>query len=230
MKTILIIDDEKDMVRLLQDTLEGKGYNVFTADDGDTGILLARKQPDLIILDIMMPGTDGFEVCRQIRDVVLCPILFLSAKQYEQDRIKSLAIGGDDYIGKPFSLLELLAKIEAHLRREERAMLLNAQGGRRLLHFKNATVDLQSRQLRVNEHILPLTKKEFDIAEFLALHPGQVFSKDQMYEKIWGYDAEGDANTVAEHVKNIRAKIAEADRDATYISTVWGIGYKWEKS
>ncbi len=230
MKTILIIDDEKDMAGLLQDTLEGRGYNVLTAYDGTTGITLARKQPDLIILDIMMPGMDGFEVCRQIRDVVLCPILFLSAKQYEQDRIKSLAIGGDDYIGKPFSLLELLAKIEAHLRREERAMLLNAHSARRLLHFKSATIDLQSRQLLIGTKAIPLTKKEFDIAEFLALHPGQVFSKDQMYEKIWGYDADGDASTVAEHVKNIRAKLAEADPDAAYISTVWGIGYKWEKS
>lgn len=229
MKTILIIDDEKDLVALLRDTLEGKGYNVLTAHDGESGVLLARKQPDLIILDIMMPGLDGFEVCRQIRDAVFCPILFLSAKQYEQDRIKSLAIGGDDYIGKPFSLLELLAKIEAHLRREERSLLLNAQGGRRLLHFRNATLDLQARQLLISGKALPLTKKEFDIAEFLALHPGQVFSKDQMYEKIWGYDAEGDANTVAEHVKNIRAKLGEADSGQSYISTVWGIGYKWEK-
>lgn len=229
MKTILIVDDEAALVDLLKDTLEPKGYRVWTAHDGAAGVELAMKQPDLIILDIMMPEVNGFDVCRQIRDTVPCPILFLSAKQYETDRIKGLAIGGDDYIVKPFSLAELTAKIEAHLRREERSMLMGGMSQRKTLHYKHLTIDIQARQLLLHARPVVLTKRELEIVEFLSLHPGQIFSKEQIYEKIWGFDAEGDANTVAEHVKNIRAKLAEYDPDTDYIATVWGIGYKWQK-
>ncbi len=176
-----------------------------------------------------MPEVDGFDVCRRIRDEVLCPIIFLSARQSETDRIKGLALGGDDYVVKPFSLGELMARVEAHLRRENRAVYLNTCGRRTLINFKNLTVDLKGRQVRINGRLIALTKIEFDIVELLSLHPGQVFSKDQIYEKIWGYDAEGDSSTVAEHVKNIRAKFAKADPHTEYISTVWGIGYRWEK-
>ena len=229
MSKILIIDDEEDLVTLLKDSLESRGHIVLTSYDGESGIKKAQEQPDIIILDIMMPGIDGYEVCRRIRDVVLCPIIFLSAKQSETDKIKGLALGGDDYIIKPFSLNELIARIEAHLRREKRAVFLNNSNKRVLISFGKLSVDLKSRQVKINDNIITLTKREFEILELLLMHPGQVFSKEQIYEKVWGYDAEGDSSTVTEHVKNIRAKIAEFDRDIEYISTVWGIGYRFNK-
>ncbi|MGF7429458.1 response regulator transcription factor [Thermoanaerobacterium thermosaccharolyticum] len=229
MSKILIIDDEKEIVDLLKDSLERKGNTVLTAYNGKEGIEKAKEMPDLIVLDIMMPDIDGYEVCRKIRDTVICPIVFLSAKQSEMDRIKGFALGGDDYVVKPFSLKELLARIDAHLRREKRAILLNEEGKRALLNFKNITIDLKSREVTVNGNPIGLTKKEFDVLELLSLHPGQVFSKEQIYEKVWGFDAEGDTTTVTEHIKNIRAKIENLDPDTEYIKTVWGIGYKWEK-
>ncbi|WP_434577450.1 response regulator transcription factor [Thermoanaerobacterium thermosaccharolyticum] len=229
MSKILIIDDEKEIADLLKDSLERKGNTVLTAYNGKEGIEKAKEMPDLIVLDIMMPDIDGYEVCRKIRDTVICPIVFLSAKQSEMDRIKGFALGGDDYVVKPFSLKELLARIDAHLRREKRAILLNEEGKRALLNFKHITIDLKSREVMVNGNPIGLTKKEFDVVELLSLHPGQVFSKEQIYEKVWGYDAEGDTTTVTEHIKNIRAKIENLDPDTEYIKTVWGIGYKWEK-
>ncbi|PHO08495.1 DNA-binding response regulator [Thermoanaerobacterium thermosaccharolyticum] len=229
MSKILIIDDEKEIVDLLKDSLERKGNTVLTAYNGKEGIEKAKEMPDLIVLDIMMPDIDGYEVCRKIRDTVICPIVFLSAKQSEMDRIKGFALGGDDYVVKPFSLKELLARIDAHLRREKRAILLNEEGKRALLNFKQITIDLKSREVMVNGNPIGLTKKEFDVLELLSLHPGQVFSKEQIYEKVWGFDAEGDTTTVTEHIKNIRAKIENLDPDTEYIKTVWGIGYKWEK-
>lgn len=230
MSRILIIDDEEDLVHLLKDSLEGKGHQVFTAYDGETGVKKARvQQPDLIILDIMMPGMDGYEVCRKIRDEVLCPILFLSAKQSEADKLRGLALGGDDFLIKPFSLKELMARIEAHLRREQRAIFLNQSHQRVWIHVGKLSVDLKSRQAKIDGNDLPLTRREFDILEFLLMHPGQVFSREQIYEKVWGCDAEGDSSTVTEHMKNLRAKIAAFDPDTEYISTVWGIGYRFEK-
>ncbi|SET14561.1 response regulator transcription factor [Anaerobranca gottschalkii] len=229
MNKILIIDDEEDLVILLKDSLESRGHIVLAAYDGENGIRKAQEQPDIIILDIMMPGVDGYEVCRKIRDAVLCPIIFLSAKQSETDKLKSLALGGDDYLIKPFSLNELLARIDAHLRREKRAIFLNNLNKRVLINFGRLSVDLKSRQVKINDNIISLTKREFEILELLLMHPGQVFSKEQIYEKVWGYDAEGDSSTVTEHVKNIRAKIAEFDCDTEYISTVWGIGYRFNK-
>jgi DNA-binding response OmpR family regulator len=228
MKTILVIDDEQSLTDLLRDTLTRKGYTVWTAGDGESGMRLAADQPDLILLDIMMPGADGYDVCRAIRDTVWCPIIFISAKRYEKDRIQALALGGDDYINKPFSLQELTAKIEAHLRREDRARERDRTASQRRLSFGKISVNLQGRELTVAGKPVALTRKQFEIVELLCLHPGQVFSKEQMYEKLWGYDADGDASTITEHVKNIRARLADADPDTHYIATVWGIGYRWE--
>lgn len=229
MSKILIIDDEEDLVALLKDSFENKGHIVLAAYDGENGIKKAKKQPDIIILDIMMPGIDGYEVCRKIRDTVLCPIIFLSAKQSETDRLKGLALGGDDYLLKPFSLKELLARIDAHLRREKRAVFLNSSNRRVLINFGHLSVDLKSRLVKINDNTISLTKREFDILELLIMHPSQVFSKEQIYEKVWGYDAKGDSSTVTEHMKNLRAKIAEFDPKTEYISTVWGIGYRFNK-
>ena len=229
MSKILIIDDETDLVMLLEDELKAKGHEVLTAYDGQKGIELSRKQPDLIILDIMMPGMDGFEVCRAIRDDVLCPVIFLSARQSETDKIRGLTLGGDDYITKPFGLQELMAKIEADLRRERRSQYMNAENKRSKLYFEKLCLDMRERTVRVDGKDIDLTKREYDIVELLALHAGQVFSREQIYEKVWGYDSEGNSSTVVERIKKIRAKFSAA-ADKEYISTVWGIGYKWKKT
>ena len=229
MSRILIIDDEKELVQLLQDELTARGHEVLAAYDGNDGVALARRQPDLILLDIMMPGKDGFEVCRAVRDEVACPILFLSAKQSEADRVRGLSIGGDDYIVKPFGLRELLARIDANLRREKRVRSIDAVSRRTRLCFGTLNLDLKERAVRIDETVIGLTRREYDIVELLAMHSGQVFSREQIYEKIWGYDAEGDSSTVVEHVKKIRAKFSAADPDTEYVSTVWGIGYKWNR-
>ena len=229
MSKILIIDDEKELVMLLADELKSRGHQVLSAYNGEMGIELARKQPDLIILDIMMPKIDGFEVCNAIRDDVLCPIIFLSAKQSEADKIKGLNLGGDDYIVKPFGLKELLAKIEANLRREKRSQYINEENKRKKLYFQKLSIDIKERSVKIDNNDVLLTKLEYNIVELLALHAGQTFSREQIYERIWGYDSDGDSTTVVEHVKKIRAKFAEIEPDTEYISTVWGIGYKWNR-
>jgi DNA-binding response OmpR family regulator len=223
---ILIADDEEDMVSFIKDTLTSDGYEVFVAYNGEQAVTYAAMQPDLILLDIMMPGLNGYEVCRKIRDTVGCPIIFLSALQGEVDKIKGLALGGDDYLTKPFSMKELRMRIQAHLRREKRAISLS---NRAFLRHGNIAIDLKGHEVYVNNKQINFTKREFDIIEFLALNPGMVFSKDYIYEKVWGYDANGDSAGVAEHIKKIRAKLNESDPELEYISTVWGVGYKWER-
>ncbi|MCC0632548.1 response regulator transcription factor [Clostridioides sp. ZZV15-6388] len=229
MSKILIVDDERELVALLEKKLKSKGHEVLIAYNGNDGIELAKKQPDLIILDIMMPGADGFEVCSTIRDDVVCPIIFLSAKQSETDKIKGLTLGGDDYIVKPFGLRELMARIEANLRREKRSQYINTENKRPKMYFGKLCLDIQERAVKIDGEDVHLTKREYDIVELLALHAGQVFSREQIYEKVWGYDSEGEDSTVVERVKKIRAKFSVVTPKIEYISTVWGIGYKWNK-
>ncbi|MCX8128853.1 MAG: response regulator transcription factor [Clostridia bacterium] len=223
---ILIADDEEGIISFIKDALICEGYEVMTATNGDQAVSCAMKHPDLIILDIMMPGKDGYEVCQAIRDIVSCPIIFLSALQSESDKIKGLAIGGDDYLTKPFSLRELKVRIQAHLRREKRT---SSVLHKTFLKYRNLAIDLKGREVFCKDNKIVFTKREFDIIELLALHPGITFSKDQIYEKVWGYDAMGDSAGVAEHVKKIRSKLNAADSQNEYISTVWGVGYKWER-
>lgn len=223
---ILIADDEEGIVSFIKDSLLAEGYTVLIAYDGEQAVKYAMQRPDLIILDVMMPCLNGYEVCKKIRDIVDCPIIFLSALQSEADKIKGLSLGGDDYLTKPFSLRELKMRIHAHLRREKRAV---SMGNRTLLRFANLVIDLTGHEVIINGKQIVLTKREFDIIELLAYNPGIVFTKDQIYEKIWGYDARGDSAGVAEHIKNIRAKLHEGDSETDYLSTVWGVGYKWER-
>ena len=229
LSTILIIDDEKDLVKLLGKKIKENGHEVLVAFDGEEGIEKSKLNPDLILLDIMMPKIDGFEVCQKIRDNVVCPIIFLSARQSETDKIRGFNLGGDDYITKPFGLRELLAKIEANLRREKRSQYLNEENKRRKLYFGNLSLDIKDRVVEVCVKNIPLTKTEYEIVELLALNAGQVFTKEQIYEKVWGYDKDGDNTTVVEMIKKIRRKFSNVDDTEQYISTVWGIGYKWNK-
>ncbi|WP_313638902.1 response regulator transcription factor [Paenibacillus sp. FSL K6-0276] len=223
---ILIADDEREIVEFMRDALQDDGYEVSVAFDGKEVFDRLGETPDLIILDIMMPHLDGLEVCQAIRDRVSCPILFLSARSNEADRIQGLAVGGDDYIVKPFSMQELKARIRAHLRREQRSHLDHQP---KLLHHGDLTIDLDSQQVFYQNLPIPLTSREFELFRLLFMHPNQVFSREQIYEKIWGFDAEGEAATITEHIKNIRAKLACAAPEKTFVTTVWGVGYRFER-
>lgn len=218
---ILIVDDEEDIVNMLRDYFEWNGYSVLTASGGIEALQKAERIPDLIIMDVNMPDLDGLSVCRQIRDFVSCPILFLTAKIEEEDKIKGFAAGGDDYIEKPFSIDELGARVAAHLRRELRQKVTS-----KLKFDSNLAIDYLERSVYYKGESLPLAKKEFDIIELLSQNHGQVFDKERIYENIWGYDGRGESSVVAEHIRRIRAKFA-AVGSISYIETVWGVGYKW---
>lgn len=220
---ILIADDELDIVKMLAGFFSGKGYNVLTAANGIDTIKQAERKPDIILLDINMPGLDGLSVCERILNYVSCPILFLTARIEDADKVKGFSVGGDDYIVKPFSLVELDARIKAHLRREARHSF-NAQ----IKFADELTIDYAERCIFFKDNRISLAKKEFDIVELLSSNPGQVFDKERIYEKIWGYDSEGDSSVVAEHIRRIRTKIATYT-EKSYIETVWGCGYKWIK-
>ncbi|MDX8044443.1 response regulator transcription factor [Gracilibacillus sp. S3-1-1] len=221
---ILVVDDEKDIVSFMQDSLADEGYLVYCAYSSTEALRALSCHPDLIILDVMMPEMDGFELCDHIRKSVSAPIIFVSAKKTEQDRIKGLMVGGDDYIEKPFSMKELKIRIYAHLRREQR---MHGKTQRRLFQ-KNLVIDMEAYELYCNDVQIPFTYREFEIVQYFVLHPNQVLSREQIYEQVWGIDAMGDSTTVTEHIKKIRSKLQQFDPDTTYISTVWGVGYKWE--
>ena len=223
-KTLLIIDDEKDIGAMLKQYFELKDYQVMLAENGLAGIEKAGKQPDLILLDINMPDVDGIEVCRRIRDVVACPILVLTARVEDQDKLAGFAAGGDDYIVKPFSVSELGARVAAHLRREDRS----GQRAHRLMLDDNFMIDYTTRQVSFKGAVIPLTPKENEIAELLSMHPGQLFSKDRIFDRLWKLDSDADPNTAMEHISRLRAKLAAAGCKP-YIQTVWGVGYKWVK-
>ncbi|MDE6974087.1 MAG: response regulator transcription factor [Lachnospiraceae bacterium] len=220
---ILIVDDEIDIVLMLSSFFENKGYLVLSAANGEEALKQIERQPDIILLDINMPRLDGLKVCERIRNYLSCPILFLTARIEDTDKVKGFAAGGDDYIVKPFSLMELEARVAAHLRREMRHSF-KAQ----VKFSYNLMIDYLERCLFFADQRVGLAKKEFDIVELLSQNPGQVFDKERIYERIWGYDSEGDSSVVTEHIRRIRTKIA-AYTDRVYIETVWGCGYKWIK-
>ncbi|WP_050607766.1 response regulator transcription factor [Clostridium niameyense] len=219
MAKILIADDDLELLSLLEESLEKEGHVIYTAKDGMEAKQISLKQPDLILLDVMMPEINGFQVCREIRSRVDCPILFITAKSDTEDLVKGLGLGGDDYIVKPFRIAELRARVYAHLRRENREKTHKIVSG-------NISLDLSGRIVYVDEKELSLTPSEYKIAELLITNPKQVFSKEQIYEKIWGYEGEGFTNTVTEHIRNLRKKFKSAGAEKS-IETVWGIGYKW---
>lgn len=179
--------------------------------------------PDLILLDINMPGMDGLELCKIIRNNVTCPILFLTARITEQDKVNGLQAGGDDYITKPFSLQELAARVAAHLRRDERSKCTP-----KIVSSQGLIINLAERKFFYGETELKLSNREFDIAGFLMSNANQIFDKERIYEAVWGFNAEGSSNVIKEHIRKIRNKLAEAT-GKEYIETVWGMGYRWKK-
>lgn len=220
---LLIVEDEPDILSMLREYFEAEGYGVLCAATGAGAIASARHAPDLILLDVGLPDMDGLSVCRTLRDHLPCPILFLTARVSEADRLQGFAAGGDDYILKPFSLRELGARVQAHLRREERAH------HRTQIRFdRELVIDYGQRMLFARGQSVPLPKKEFDIVALLSTHPGQVFDRESIYERVWGLDGAGDSATVSEHVRRIRMKL-DAAGCAPMIETVWGVGYRWAK-
>ncbi|MEG0842962.1 MAG: response regulator transcription factor [Romboutsia sp.] len=218
---ILVIDDEVSIVSLLKDFFELEGFLVYTASNGNDALKKININPDIILLDINMPEMDGIEVCTKIRNFVSCPILFLTAKVEESDRIKGLIVGGDDYILKPFSIEELSARVKAHLRREERKITKE-----RVKFLKEIVINYSDRKFFCRENKINLTKTEFDILEILSMNSGRIFSKEDIYEKLWGFDKDGDSSIITEHVRRIRMKLSKYTDDMI-IETVWGVGYKW---
>ncbi|MFP3153452.1 response regulator transcription factor [Lachnospiraceae bacterium ZAX-1] len=218
MAKILIADDESAILDIMKSGLEKDGHIISAFESVEKISTDKLSYYDLLLLDVMMPGTDGFAFCKQVRGIVNCPILFLTAKTQEQDIVYGLALGADDYITKPFRMAELRARVNAHLRREHREK-------HSVFCMGNARFDLLAKTLYIHETQMPLTKGEYAICEYMARHKGQVFSKEQIYESVFGFDAEGDSSTVAVHIKNIRAKLAKTKYQP--IETVWGIGYKW---
>lgn len=223
-KKILVIDDNEDICLTIKGYLKNYNYIVETVSDYKEALNILNKEFDLIILDIMMPGMDGVELCKIIRDKVNCPIIFVSAKILEEDKIEALSVGGDDYITKPFSLKELKARIESHLRREER--LKNKKFY--MLSSGNVVIDVLSNEVFCNSEKLKLTKKEYKLIKFLVTNKNIVFSKEKIFDTVWGIDSESDLETVTECIKNIRKKLKVLDKENSYITTVYARGYKWE--
>lgn len=218
---LLIVDDEKGIVDMLEKYFKMSGYAVFTASDGKEALEKAACNPDLILLDINMPGMDGLNVCGHIRSHVSCPIIFLTARIGSNDQIAGFRAGADDYIVKPFDIDVLGARVEAHLHREQRRTASVT-----VRYFGDLTVDYSGRTVKVNDVPVSLSRREFDIIELLSMNPGQVFDRERIYEAVWGLDGDGYSNTVIEHIRKIRAKLS-AQTLHSYIGTVWGCGYKW---
>ena len=216
---ILVVDDDRGILELVRRSLEHEGYQVDTIEDPNAVLKMNLEWYQLIILDVMMPKMDGFSLCMELRNRVDCPILFLTAKSEEGDLIKGLGAGGDDYITKPFGIGELRARVAAHLRREKRER-------KHFLEAGGVQFQIQAKKMSYQGREIPMTKSEYAICEYLAVNSGQVFSKERIYEAVYGYDGESDASAITEHVKNIRAKCKQHELEP--IETVWGIGYRWK--
>lgn len=220
MANVLVVDDEDDILMLIKNALRTDDHLVTILSEPTEVAKIDLGIFDLILLDVMMPAIDGFTLCGQIRHAVDCPILFLTAKSLEEDVMYGLGLGADDYLTKPFGIGELRARVNAHIRRERREK-------RSILYIDNVHFNLSGKELFVHNERVMLTKSEYEICEFLARNRGQVFSKEQIYETIFGFDGKSDSTAITEHIKNIRSKLHTFDLDV--IDTVWGIGYKWSQ-
>ena len=224
MSKILIIEDEVSIAELEKDYLELSGFEVDMEHSGDTGLEKALKNDyDLIILDLMLPGIDGFEICRKIREQKNIPVLMVSAKKEDIDKIRGLGMGADDYITKPFSPSELVARVKAHLARYER-LIGSAAKSNEIIEIRGLKIDKTARRVYVNGEEKAFTTKEFDLLTFLAENPNHVFTKEELFREIWDMESVGDIATVTVHIKKIREKIEFDTSKPQYIETIWGVG------
>jgi DNA-binding response OmpR family regulator len=225
MPTVLIVDDEPIVREVVADYLRKDGFRVESAADGPEALSrFATARPDLVLLDLMLPGIDGLEVCRRIRTTSNVPIIMVTAKSEETDTIIGLGVGADDYIAKPFSPRELVARVKAVLRRA--ATPPPAEGDP--LRFGSLTIRPDRRQVEIAGNAVDLTAREFDLLEFLVRHPGQVFTRDELLDKVWDWSYASDGGTVTVHIRRLRQKIEADPERPRYVKTVWGVGYKFE--
>ncbi|OON87895.1 DNA-binding response regulator [Oribacterium sp. C9] len=227
-KKILIVEDEQSIAELERDYLELSGFLVTITDDGEKGLEKALKENfDLIILDLMLPGRDGFEVCKDIRSIKDIPIIIVSARKDDIDKIRGLGLGADDYMTKPFSASELVARVKAHLARYER-LIGNGKDGNDMIEIRGLKIDPTARRVWVGNDEKIFTTKEFDLLYFLASHPNHVYTKAELFKEIWKMDSVGDIATVTVHIKKIREKIEMDTAKPQYIETIWGVGYRFK--
>lgn len=228
MKKVLVIEDDQAIAEIEKDFLEINGFAVTVAEDGEKGLAAALSgEHDLILLDLMLPGIDGLEVCKRIRGILDIPILMVTAKSEDIDKIRGLGLGADDYIAKPFSPTELVARVKAHLAQYQR--LKSGAGDRQsAIHTGNLTVDTSAHRVFVNEEEIDLKNKEYELLVFLVTNAEIVFSKEALYERIWGMEALGDIKTVAVHINRLREKIETDPANPRHIQTVWGAGYRFK--
>ncbi|NLN07703.1 MAG: response regulator transcription factor [Firmicutes bacterium] len=228
MPKILVVDDEKTIVKGLKFALEREHYEVLAAYDGEEALRLFEEEaPDLIVLDLMLPGIDGFEVCRRIRKKSETPIIMLTARGEDIDKILGLELGADDYMTKPFNPRELIARVKAILRRSQNKT--TDQANLKVIRLQDLQIDLFSHKVKVRGKEVELTSKEFALLSLLASQPGRVFSREQLLEHVWGYDYYGDARTVDVHIRHLREKIEPDPSAPEMILTVWGAGYKFRE-
>ena len=228
MSRILIIEDEESIADLEKDYLELSGFEVQTETRGDSGLQTAlNKDFDLIILDLMLPGVDGFEVCRKIRESKDVPILMVSAKKDDIDKIRGLGLGADDYMTKPFSPSELVARVKAHTARYERLVGANPRSND-IVEIRGLKIDKTARRVYIDGVEKNFTTKEFDLLTFLAENPNHVFSKEELFRRIWNMESVGDIATVTVHIKKIREKVEYDTSKPQYIETIWGVGYRFK--
>ncbi|KPN95169.1 response regulator transcription factor [Lysinibacillus sp. ZYM-1] len=229
-ETILIVDDEKEIRNLIAIYLKNEGYHVLEVCDGEEGLqLLKKQQVHLIVLDLMMPKVDGIEMCMKVREIAEMPIIMLTAKSQDMDKIVGLTIGADDYVTKPFNPLELLARIKSQLRRYLKLNGLNKSNGDEI-EIGDLRINTATHEVLVNNEKVKLTPREFAILELLSSNPGIVMNAEQIYERVWKEDAFQSENTVMVHIRKIRERIETNPRNPQYIKTVWGVGYKVEKN
>ncbi len=227
MEKILIIEDQQSIAELIKDYLEINNFQVDIKNNGLEGLKEAlSKDYDLILLDLMLPDLDGFEICKKIRNEKNIPILIISARGEDIDKIRGLGLGADDYISKPFSPNELVARVKAHLNRFNR-LTGKAEKTKNEINIKNLTINQIARRVYLDNKEITFTTKEFEILNFLASHPNMVFSKERLYECIWGDDSYGDITTIAVHIKKIRDKIEKDPQKPRFIDTLWGSGYRF---
>lgn len=228
MSRILIIEDEESIAELEKDYLELSGFEVAIENTGDVGLKRAMAEEfNLIILDLMLPEVDGFEICRQVREKKNTPILMVSAKKDDIDKIRGLGLGADDYMTKPFSPSEMVARVKAHLARYERLIGTGAQEND-MIEIRGLKIDKTARRVYLNGEEKIFTTKEFDLLTFLAQNPNRVFSKEELFSKIWGMESVGEIATVTVHIKKIREKIEYSTSKPQYIETIWGVGYRFK--
>ena len=232
MHKVLIIEADKSIAELERDYLEINGFACDIAEDGKTGLNMALTGDyALTILDVMLPGMDGFEVCARLRNEKDMPLIMLSAKKDDIDKVRGLGLGADDYMTKPFSPNELVARVKSHIARYDRLtghVKDDTAKGRQILHIRGLEIDKDGRRVFVNGEEKSMPQKEYDLLLFLAENPNRVFSKDQLFDRIWGFDAYGDISTIAVHIRRIREKIETDMNHLQYIETVWGVGYRFK--